>query len=142
MKSRAYRRSDVKLLDRELLVETAAKNGGGKIVLGLDIAKGEIVAVLRWSDGEVERPWSVKNPAEIGELVDIVRRLKSVGQEVVVGMESTGSYGEAVRRALTLVKIEVHRVSGKAVCDYKEVYAGVPSQHDGKDAAVIAELQC
>ena len=140
MKSRAYRRSDVKLLDRELLVEAAAKRGSARVSLGLDIAKDEIVAVLRWSDGEVERPWSLKNPTEIGELLDIVQRLKRVGQQVVVGLESTGSYGEAVRRALTLAGIEVHRVSGKAVCDYKEVYDGVPSQHDGKDAAVIAEL--
>jgi transposase len=140
MKSRAYRRSDVKLLDRELLVESAAKKGAGVVAVGLDIAKDEIVAVLRWSDGEVERPWSLRNPTEIDELVDIVRRLKKVGQQVLVGMESTGTYGEAVRRALTLASIEVHRVSGKAVCDYTEVYDGVPSQHDGKDAAVIAEL--
>jgi transposase len=127
-------------LDRELLVEAATKKGEGAVALGLDIAKDEIVVVLRWSDGEVERPWSLRNPTEIDELVDIVRRLKKVGQQVLVGMESTGTYGEAVRRALTLASIEVHRVSGKAVCDYTEVYDGVPSQHDGKDAAVIAEL--
>jgi hypothetical protein len=31
-------------------------------------------------------------------------------------------------------------VSGKGVSDYKEIFDGVPSQHDGKDAAMIAEL--
>jgi hypothetical protein len=35
--------------------------------------------------------------------------------------------------------IAVHRVSGKGVSDYKEIFDGVPSQHDGKDAAMIAE---
>ena len=30
--------------------------------------------------------------------------------------------------------------SSKAASDYAEVFDGVPSQHDGKDAAVVAEL--
>ena len=34
----------------------------------------------------------------------------------------------------------VHRVSPKAAADYAEIFDGVPSQHDGKDAAVVAEL--
>ena len=34
----------------------------------------------------------------------------------------------------------VQRVSNKASHDYAEVFDGVPSQHDGKDAAVVAEL--
>ena len=36
--------------------------------------------------------------------------------------------------------LSVHRVSGKAVHDYAEIFDGVPSQHDGKDAAMVAEL--
>jgi hypothetical protein len=34
----------------------------------------------------------------------------------------------------------VERVGNKASHDYAEVFDGVPSQHDGKDAAVVAEL--
>ena len=34
----------------------------------------------------------------------------------------------------------VVRVSNKASHDYADIFDGVPSQHDGKDAAVIAEL--
>ena len=36
--------------------------------------------------------------------------------------------------------LTAHRVSGKAVHDYAEIFDGVPSQHDGKDAAMVAEL--
>jgi transposase len=36
--------------------------------------------------------------------------------------------------------LTVHRVSPKNASDYAEVFDGVPSQHDGKDAGVIAEL--
>jgi len=36
--------------------------------------------------------------------------------------------------------IRVQRVSGKAVSDYHEIFDGVPSQHDGKDAAMLLNL--
>jgi transposase len=36
--------------------------------------------------------------------------------------------------------LTAHRVSPKAAADYAETFDGVPSQHDGKDAAVVAEL--
>ena len=55
-------------------------------------------------------------------------------------MESSGTYGDALRQALADNQIEVQRVGGKAAHDYAEVFDGVPSQHDGKDAAVVAEL--
>ena len=58
----------------------------------------------------------------------------------MIAMESTGTYGDALRQALTDAKLTVHRVSGKAVHDYAEIFDGVPSQHDGKDAAMVAEL--
>jgi transposase len=34
----------------------------------------------------------------------------------------------------------VHRVRAKAASDYAEIFDGVPAQHDGTDAAVVAEL--
>ena len=34
----------------------------------------------------------------------------------------------------------MQRVSAKAVKDYSETFDGVPSQHDGKDAAIIGTL--
>ncbi len=36
--------------------------------------------------------------------------------------------------ALTAAKIRVVRISGKHVADYSEIFDGVPSKHDGKDA--------
>jgi transposase len=134
---RAYSRVKVKSVEVDQL--TAKAKGQAKVSLGLDIGKLEIVACLRWSEGQFERPWSVNNPFEINALVELCIELnKEV--EVVVAMESTGTYGDAVRRALTVAKIPVVRVAGKYVSDYKEIFDGVPSQHDGKDAAMIAEL--
>jgi transposase len=45
-----------------------------------------------------------------------------------------------LRQALSDAGIEVRRVSAKAVKDHSETFDGVPSQHDGKDAAIIGTL--
>lgn len=139
-RNRAYKRTDVKEVDLEALVDRALEFGDAATAVGLDVGKDEIVACLRWPHAEFERPWSIRNPGQIDEFLELLKMLKSVCDSLTVALESTGTYGEAIRRALTVGGIEVHRVSGKATSDYQEIFDGVPSQHDGKDAAVIAEL--
>jgi transposase len=139
-RSRAYQRTDVKQVDLEVLRDRALERGRAGVTVGLDIGKSEIVACLRWPDRAFERPWSIGNPGEIEAGLTVLKMLKSVCGSLTVGLESTGTYGEAMRRALTQGGLEVHRISGKATSDYHEIFDGVPSQHDGKDAAVIAEL--
>ncbi len=82
---------------------------------------------------EFERPWRTKSPDEGPFLVHRLRDLAK-DRPLVIAMESTGTYGDALRQALTDAGLVVHRVSGKAVHDYAEIFDGVPSQHDGKDA--------
>jgi len=137
---RNYRRLEVKNICRETLREIAILKGDSGTTVGLDVAKHEIVVVVRWADGSYERPWSVGNPSEIGLLIELLSLLKEVCGSLTIGLESTGTYSEAVRQAMTAASLEVHRLSGKGVSDYKEIFDGVPSQHDGKDAAMIAEL--
>ena len=135
-KRRKYRATDVKDVALESLLAAAPQ---GAAAAGLDISKFEAFAVMRWRDGSFERPWKAKIPSQMNELVKTLRR---VGEErpLVVAMESTGTYGDALRARLTAAGLNVQRVSGKAASDYAEIFDGVPSQHDGKDAAVIAEL--
>lgn len=137
-----YRRTSVKKVSLEALKELAISKGGTGTCVGLDISKDEIVAVVRWANESFECPWAVKNPSEISDLVRLLQLLKETCDSLTVGLESTGTYGEAVRAAMTAAFLEVHRVSTKASSDYKEIFDGVPSQHDGKDAAIIAELVC
>lgn len=138
--SKSYRRVSVKDVCVASLLARASGKGDQVPVVGLDIGKAEIVAVVRWGQGDFERPWSVSNPSQIGLLIGLLQRLGVQDGGLQVSLESTGTYGEAVRRALTLAGFAVRRVSGKAVSDYAEIFDGVPSQHDGKDAAMIAEL--
>lgn len=135
-KSRAYRAATVKQISFEAII---THGPAGEVTAGLDIGKHEIFAVLRWNDGTFLRPWKFKNPTEIRALVQLLRNVAKE-RTLRVAMESTGTYGDALRQALTDAQLDVQRVSGKATHDYAEIFDGVPSQHDGKDAAVIAEL--
>jgi transposase len=136
MKRKAYRGTRVNDVDWDQLAQ--GKEGVG-ITLGVDIGKHDVWPVCRWADGRFERPWRVKNPDEIPTLIALVKQM-NVGRELVVAMESSGTYADALRQALADSQIKVLRVGGKAAHDYAEVFDGVPSQHDGKDAAVVAEL--
>lgn len=136
MKREAYRAVDVK---RVLIGSLVADKPAVSAMVGIDVAKSESLAVVRWPSGDFERPWRVETPEEIPVLVDRLQCLAQ-GRPLVIGMESTGTYGDALRQALTDAGLTVHRVSGKAVHDYAEIFDGVPSQHDGKDAAIVAEL--
>jgi transposase len=136
MKSKAYRAIRVNDVDWERL---ARGKEGVDINLGIDVGKRDLWPVCRWNCGGFERPWRVKNPEEIPSLIALIQRM-STGRKLVVAMESSGTYGDALRQALADAKIAVSRVNNKAAHDYAEIFDGVPSQHDGKDAAVIAEL--
>jgi transposase len=108
-------------------------------VIGIDPGKFEHLAVARWSNGQFERPWRVASPEQVSELVALLRRLAQ-GRSLTVALEPSGTYGDPLRQALSDAGLAVARVSPKAAHDYAEVFDGVPSQHDGKDAAVVAEL--
>ena len=136
MVSKAYRATRVNDVDWDRL---ARGNEGANITLGVDVGKRDLWLVCRWETGRFERPWRVKNPEEIPILIALIQRM-STDHKLVVAMESSGTYGDALRQALADAKIAVVRVSNKASHDYAEIFDGVPSQHDGKDAAVIAEL--
>lgn len=136
MISRAYRATRVNDVDWDRL---ARGHEGVGITLGIDVGKRDLWPVCRWQTGRFERPWRVRNPEEIPTLIALIQRM-SAGRELVVALESSGTYGDALRQALADVQIVAVRVSNKAARDYAEIFDGVPSQHDGKDAAVIAEL--
>jgi len=136
MISKAYRATRVNDVDWDRL---ARGNEGLDITLGIDVGKHDLWPVCRWASGRFERPWRVNNPEEIPTLIALIQRM-SPGRELVVALESSGTYGDALRQALADALVAVQRVSNKASHDYAEVFDGVPSQHDGKDAAVVAEL--
>lgn len=136
VKSKAYRAVGVKGVQ----IEKALSGREGQAVeVGLDIGKAWIYAVVRFRDETYLRPWQVSNPSEVRMLVSLLSEM-SPRVKLTVGMESTGTYGDALRQAMSDAGLTLHRVSSKAAHDWSETFDGVPSQHDGKDAAVVAEL--
>jgi transposase len=136
MKSRAYRGLAV---NRVCADQVGLDREGQAVVVGVDVGKYKLSAVARWPEGAFERPWGVANPEQIPELVALLGQLAQ-RHPLTVALEPSGTYGDPLRQALGDADIVVQRVSPKAAHDYAEVFDGVPSQHDHKDAAVVAEL--
>jgi transposase len=135
-RKRPYRQINVNEVSIEVLARDRA---GQKVAAGVDVGKSELTLCLVWPDREFERPWRIKSPEEIGLAISKLVELNRLCP-VTVAMESSGTYGDAFRQALDDAGLPVHRVSGKAVKDDSEGFDGVPSNHDGKDAAIIGTL--
>jgi transposase len=134
--SKAYRSVPVKQVD---LQKVLAGHLQEFVEVGLDIGKESIWAVNRFRDGTYLRPWRASNPTELPVLVGLLKQMSEL-VKLKVAMESSGTYGDPLRAAMSDAGLNVHRVSSKASHDWAEAFDGVPSQHDGKDAAVVAEL--
>ena len=135
-KSRAYRATRVKDVRWEKVLAGRERQA---VHVGLDVSKEDVLVATRWGANDFERPWRADNPLEIARLVESLGQLGR-DRAMVVALEPTGTYGDPLRQALADAGVAVHRVSPKASHDYAEVFDGVPSQHDGKDAAIVAEL--
>ena len=136
MKKRAYRSVSVQSVKAECFLDEFQRFGGS---VGIDVGKESFLVSLRYGNDRFEQPWKVKSIQEMPVLVRVLQALHAI-KPLLIGMESTGTYGDALRQALTAAGLDVRRVNNKASSDYAEVFDGVNSQHDGKDAAVIAEL--
>jgi len=88
---RAYRRVSVNEIDRQQLLELTKEPGNPDTVPGLDIARHEIVACLRWDQDHFERPWKIIDLKEIGVLVELCELLKSHCTGFSIGLESIGT---------------------------------------------------
>jgi hypothetical protein len=88
MRREAYRAVDVKQVWVESLVADRPREA---VTVGLDIAKSEFMAVLRWSDGSFERPWRAENSQEIP---DVVQRLQKLAEgRPFLALPATGGDG-------------------------------------------------
>ena len=135
-KSKPY--SAIRVKDVQL-APILTEHAGRDLWVGIDVGKEFLLVVLFWGEGRFGRPWRVSNPGELRLLVEMLKKL-SCGRRLVVALEPTGTYGDPLRWALQQAQLQVHRVECKASHDYAEIFDHVPSQHDAKDAMIVAEL--
>ena len=133
-KKHTYRAKNVKSIDWAQLKGHVA---GQSLVFAVDIAKEKQFAFLSSAEGEISELVSGNHPEQTRELLE---GLQSLGCPVTVMMESTGTYGDALRYRFRGLGFEVYQASAKRVSDVREIYDGVPSLHDAKAATVIANL--
>ncbi|MCA9557083.1 MAG: IS110 family transposase [Myxococcales bacterium] len=135
---RTYRATRIQSLDTTQLVERLPD--GAPVVVGLDVAKHKMLVNLATGDNETLAVVRFQHPQQTGEFAGLLEELKRHGHRTEVALEPTGTYGDAIRHQLQRRDIPVYRVSTKHVSDATEVYDGVPSKHDAKDACVITWL--
>ena len=136
MRRKAYSGRRVNEIDVQRLCQG---HGDAPAWAGVDVGKYEMRLVVQWDAQEFERPWLIRNPLEVRVAVQKLKEL-AAGRKLVVAMEPSGTYGDALRQAVSDAGLVLERVSPKAAHDHAETFDGVPSQHDGKDAAVVADL--
>jgi len=110
---------------------------GIKIILAIDVAKEQQYALLADADHQhsVLIQWHL-----LDETTQLIQYLKNLNAKVEVIMESTSTYGDALRFQCQQAGFDVFQVSAKRVHDAREIYDGVPSSHDAKSAWLIAKL--
>lgn len=135
MRKRTYRTVDVKSVEPESLREVFA---GRRLVVSVDVAKWDMVAALVDEEQTIHRTVAWRHPSETRHLLCLLQESGAASIEVV--LEPSGTYGDALRHQFAVAGAEVYRVSPKRAHDAAEVYDGIPSWHDAKSAAVLAEL--
>lgn len=113
---------------------------GATLTFAIDVAKTKMVAAFAVGS-EVRATVTWQQPEQTNEVLTILADIKSQGFAIAAVMEPTGTYGDPLRQQLQTAQISVYLASAKHVHDAAELYDGVPSKHDAKDAAVLAWLQ-
>lgn len=131
-----YRTVEVKAVDWEAW---AAQAAGTTVVFAVDVAKEDFVSRLDIQDAAHLGRVKWRHPEQTGELLAGIGRLVAAARVEAV-MESSGTYGDALRWQLRALGAQIFRASAKRVHDAAEVFDGVPSLHDAKAADIIAQL--
>jgi transposase len=137
MKKRAYHRTPIGEFSPSSLPKS---NDGSRIVLAIDVAKRDMVAAITNDRAEVLATVAWKHPEQTPRLLEVLGELRADARTIEAAMESSGTYGDTLRRQLQEAGVVVYQVSGKRVNDAKVVYDGVASLHDAKSSAIIAKL--
>ena len=114
-----------------------------RVVIGVDVAKSECVAVAQTADGGVTKPLKFDtNRNGFERLRTFAQRVMEAkrSEDFVVALEPTGHYGVPLVKWLRDQGIEVMRVEALHTNRFKELVDGTRRKTDAKDAATIAML--
>jgi transposase len=134
MKKHIYRTKKINAID---WIQMKEQLQGSPVVFAIDVAKEKQYALLANADSSVSELLSWNHPEQTRE---VLTHLENLACPLTAVMESTGTYGDALRYQFRCSDFEVNQISAKRVSDARELYDGVPSLHDAKSATVIMRL--
>ena len=134
MKKHNYRAKKVNDINWPQLREQFA---GQALVFAVDVAKEQQFALL--SNTELSESVLIQWN-QLQQTAGLINELKQLNALITVVMESTSTYGDAMRYQFRQAGFTIHQASAKRVHDANEIYDGVPSLHDAKAAWLIAHL--
>lgn len=132
MKKNQYRALSVEETDLDSLSQSLPE----AVTFGVDVAKKTMFATLM---GPEEQLLAVLKWDHLSRSRQVVAWLSGLSG-VQVALEPSGTYGDALRFHLEASGVAVYRVNPKQVKDGREIYDGVPSNHDAKSSAIVAWL--
>ncbi|HSB04464.1 MAG TPA: IS110 family transposase [Thermodesulfobacteriota bacterium] len=113
------------------------------LMVAVDISKATLVGYCRCPDGRDCKPFEVSNNTEgFKKLWDRICWMKAAHhlEEVVVGFESTGIYGEPLAHFLRSKPVRLVQVNPLHTRRMKDLEGNSPAKTDQKDPKVIADL--
>jgi len=136
MKKGIYRSVEIKDVQLEWLSQQLPL---AKAAFGVDVAKVEFKGAFLKDSGVLAQSIRWKSPVDVSALIGLLSELGGPGR-IEVALEPSGTYGDCLVARLRAEDYAVYRVSPKHTHDAAELFDGVPSKHDVKDAAIIARL--
>ena len=121
MKKRTYRAKNVNTINWDKVTEQIS---GESAVFAIDVAKEKQYALLTNADNSVSELIWWNHPEQTHEVLTVLEGL-SCPLDIV--MESTGTYGDALRYQFRQSGFRIYQMNAKRVSDAQEVYDGVPS---------------
>jgi len=106
-------------------------------VFAIDIAKEKQYGLLSNASGTVSELIWWTHPEQT---VELLNALKGLECQIDIVIESTGTYGDALRFQFRNCGFGIYQMNAKRVSDAGEIYDGVPSMHDAKSAMIITRL--
>jgi transposase len=110
------------------------------VVVALDIGKFKMAVAFCDPSGACQQLVRFDFPAQAGAFFALLEELHKAGKELQMVLEPTGTYGDPLVEQFHQRNLPVFLVSPKRTHDAKEIFDGVPSKHDPKDATIIARL--
>jgi transposase len=113
------------------------------LIVTIDLGKTTDIGYCRCPDGKDIKPFEFSNNAEgFKKLWDCIRWTKTAHhlEEVVVGFESTGAYGEPLVHYLREKPVALVQINPMHTKRMKDLQGNSPGKTDRKDPKVIADV--